>query len=410
MDQDPFSMMMMLGGMSGGGNYSPEEAGQNPFGGSGGASGAMSRQLAPLRAMSYINRDSRSGMQTPRTPRGSQMSQMLGGGGDGMDYSQFTFDPEAHDAATKFLGQYGLQPLDPSQVKQNTVLPNTSFLNNHPRLSGMLEGGIYGAAASRGSNTWGEGIQSVADSLIAGPRMRAAAYNQQFERPFQAAHMLEGMQDVAQKRELTEAQIQRERATTEAIKNKPDPLSHITPISRDAAGWVDNTTNEFHQNPGYDPKEAAQRSQNTPGVAPVLRHIRALYGNVDPDSLTKEQWGKVNKAYANEQGQIAGDRSGAGTRARIDAEYQMGAKEPAEVKQKKDQEMKGWLDPKNKQVRSSIRNNAALDPKINKFLTDAEIDQEILKHNTGVASRTQKIHDDWVEQYNQQNPKSPMPY
>lgn len=404
---DPMTTMLMLGM---GGGYSPEMGAQNPFGTGGGASNNVARQIAPLRAMGYINRESRMGMQTPRTTRSGAGNRFLPGGpgSDGMDYSQFTFDPAAHDAATKFLGQYGLSPLDPSQVKPNTVLPNSGFFANHPRLSGMLEGGIYGAAASQGANTWGEGIQSVANSLIAGPRMRAAAYQQQFEKPFQAAHMLEGMQDMAQKRELTSAQIERERAYTQALKDKPDPFHAATAIPATASSFItyENGVPTQHENKYFD--KTSGGSKNTPGVAPVLRYIRQLYGNVDPDSLGKDQWAAVNKLAANEAVKVAGARTAADAIARINAEYRMGKNVPLSVKEGAKEAGKDWLDPKNKEVRATIRRNGLL--KDNKLMTEDEVNAVINQHNLEVNEKIKQVYDGWQDKFNQQNPSSPMPY
>lgn len=404
MSLDPM-MAMMMNGMIGntGGGYSPQEAAQNPYGSSGGQ-GAMTRQLAPLRAMSYINRDSRSGMQMPRNAPNRNAQQNMPGVGDGQDYSQYTYDPEAHAAAAHFLGQYGLSPLDQSQVKQNTILPNSGFFGAHPRLSAMLEGGIYGAATSRGSNTIGEGITNVADSLIAGPRMRAAAFNQQFEKPFQAANMLEGMQDSAQRRTLTEAQIQHTRAATQALQDKPDPLPHITPMGRDVGGWVDNTTGKYTENPGYDPKEAAR---NTPGVATIERFARAR--GWDPATMNPQQWKQVNQDHEKEQVRIAGDRTGAETHARIKGSYAMGATVPADVKNQANETMKSWIDPKNKTIRSSIRQQQMMDPKNPRLLTEDEINGQITKHNQKVMEDTQRVYEGWKQTFNDQNPNTPIP-
>lgn len=405
MSLDPM-MAMMMNGMIGnsGGGYSPQEAGQNPYGSSGGQ-GAMTRQLAPLRAMSYINRDSRSGMQMPRNAPNRNAQQNMPGVGDGADYSQYTYDPQAHAAAAQFLGQYGLSPLDQSQVKQNTILPNSGFFGAHPRLSAMLEGGIYGAATSRGSNTIGEGITNVADSLIAGPRMRAAAFNQQFEKPFQAANMLEGMQDSAQRRTLTEAQIQHTRAATQALQDKPDPLPHITPVGRETTGWMDNTTGKYTQNPDYDPKEAVR---NTPGVATIERFARAR--GWDPATMNPQQWKQVNQDHEKEQVRIAGDRTGAETHARIQQDYGMGKDVPIQVKQGVQNSLKNWLDPKNKTIRSSIRQQQMMDPKNPRLLTEDEINQNITQHNQGVMEEMRNQYEGWQQQFNQTNPHSPMPY
>jgi len=400
---DPMMAMMMLGGMGGG--YSPEQAAVNPFGTGGGATTSMARQLAPLRAMSYINRDARMGMQVPRSTRSGAGNRFLPGGqaADGMDYSQFTFDPDAHAAASKFLGQYGLSPLAPSQVQQNTVLPNTGFFGNHPRLSRMLEGGIYGAAASQGSNTWGEGIQSVANSLIAGPRMQAAAYQQQFEKPFQAARMLEGMEDVSQKRELTEAEIQRTRAQTQALQDKPDAMDKVTHIFQAPSGemqGVHESGKVTSLGPGME-KPASEKLP--PGLAKVYNLIGAR--GYDPTKpLSPAQWKVINSDYVKEQQQIASDRTGAATAARIQQQHKLGDKLPVDVQNRIDTLKKSWLDPKNKELRSSLRWGSKDANGKTKLLSEPEIDNAIAQRNMQTSEQMQKEIEDYIQSQN-----SPIP-
>jgi hypothetical protein len=330
--------------------------------------------------------------------------------GGGEDYSQYTFDPQAHEAASQFLGQYGLSPLDPSQVKPNTILPNSGFFANHPRLSSMLEGGIYGAAATRGGATIGDNISNVADSLIAGPRMRAAAYNQQFERPFQAAHMLEGMQDQAQKRELTEAQIQHARAVTQRLNDPlPKPDHPVTGMSANDSSFFtyDSEGNATqHENPFFD-KTAANAGKMHPGITAVYRYFRQM-GITDPDNATPEQWKKVNQMDADDKVAIAGSRTAAEAIARIRASYRMGATVPKEVDNAVKEAGKDWWDPKNKTLRQSIRSNAIMSGQ-SKLLSDDEINQQINEHNRGVNEKIHSVYDDWQTKFNQQNPNSPMP-
>lgn len=181
------------------------------------------------------------------------------------DYSQFTYDPQARVAASKYLTQFGLSPLAPDQVQHNAVLPNSGFFGAHPRLAGGIEGGIFGAASTRGSDTWGEGISNVAEGLIAGPRMRQGLLDKQFARPFEAASMMEGMQDRTQKRELQEAEIQHLRAENQKL-GRPDHDFRAFGVSRNdpEIATIDNTKGEikYSTNPLYDP--TLPRSGTTP--------------------------------------------------------------------------------------------------------------------------------------------------
>jgi|SRR5581483_8431655 len=168
------------------------------------------REMGPMRGM---------GNRGAANPWFAQMGQL----GNTPDYSGFTYDPGANAAASAALRPYGLSPLNPNQVNPNAIFPNSGFFGRHPGLTSRLEGGIFGAAATRGANTWGEGISNVAQSMIEGPRAKAGIVNQQFARPFQQAQMLESLQDMQQKRELTEADIQWRRAEAQKAGQSPFP-------------------------------------------------------------------------------------------------------------------------------------------------------------------------------------------
>ncbi|HXC62449.1 MAG TPA: hypothetical protein VNV63_07225, partial [Nitrospiria bacterium] len=185
------------------------------------------------------------------------LSSMLSGEAQQPDYSSFTYDPAARQAAQQYLGQFGLSPVAPQNVQHNAFLPNTGFFGNHPRLSGMLEGGLFGAAATRGSDTWGEGISNVAGGMLEAKMARQGMINQQFAKPFQAAHMLEGMRDMTQKRELQSMEIEHMRVENQKL-GRPDHDMRSIPMTRNDVGVYnyDNTDGkgQFVKNPDYDPK------------------------------------------------------------------------------------------------------------------------------------------------------------
>lgn len=290
---NPMMASLAMGGMPG-----MEAAAGNPFGNQPSAQSSPMHTMMQMRAMRYMREpDARPmGGRMPGMGRSSMGGMMGASNGMGpTDYSQFTYDPEARQAAQGFLGQYGLSPLAPNQVQNNTILPNSGFFGRHPRLSGALEGGIYGAASAQGANTWGEGISSVANSMLAGPQMRHAAWERQFAAPFQAGSMFEQMQDASQKRDLQESEIQLRRAQTQRLNDPlPKPDHPITPIpagdssfmTYDAAGNATQTENKF-----YDPK--AVRQPNEPGAAPFLGYFKSH--GWDPETATQSQWKTVQK-------------------------------------------------------------------------------------------------------------------
>lgn len=236
----------------------------NPFGNQPSAQSSPMHTMMQMRAMRYMREPVNNGHigRSPGQGRGMGMQGMGGTDGSPMDYSQFTYNPQAHQAASDFLGQYGLSPLSPDQVQNNTILPNSGFFGRHPRLSGALEGGIYGAAASHGADTWGEGISSVANSMLAGPQMKRAAWERQFAAPFQAGSMFEQMQDSAQKRDLQGMDIELRRAQIQRLKDMPDKPPHaVSPIPASDSSYMtydDQGNPTQHENKYYDPKTAPQ--------------------------------------------------------------------------------------------------------------------------------------------------------
>jgi hypothetical protein len=210
------------------------------------------------------------GMGLPRTHFAGRMggggqdpitSTMLAQNANVPDYSQFTYDPGLNAQARSM----GITPLSPNQVNPNAIFSNQGFMGAHPRLARMLEGGLFGAAATRGSDTIGEGISNVASGFIEGRQARQGVINRQFEKPFQSYGMLESLRDMKQKRELQESQIQEQRSLADLHKAQIDAVGkgeyHTTPITKGDAGYVKTNTitgeTQYVQNPDYDPE--AQR-------------------------------------------------------------------------------------------------------------------------------------------------------
>lgn len=230
--------------------------------------------LFDLRMMAAANRS-----DTPYGGRGRSyghqgiggnpmLSQIAGMGGE-PDYSVFTSDPAAHAAATQALAPYGVSPLESSQVQRNTILPNQGFFGNHPTLSRAIEGGIYSGLAAHGGDTIGDSIQGTLEGLVGGKRLQQGAFNKQFARPFEAAGMLEGLQDMRQKRDLQDAEIQHYRALNQKL-GRPDhdfrSMGNAGPQDK-YIPTMDNTSGEITNvpNPNYDPA-LVRASHQQPGA------------------------------------------------------------------------------------------------------------------------------------------------
>lgn len=262
---------------------------------------------ADMASLSYMRRMA----QPDYSPRSRFAGRAGGAGQDPMlgamvardagmpDYSSFTYDPGLNAQARAA----GVVPLSPDQVQRNAVLPNSGFFGNHPNLSRMLEGGLFGAAATHGSDTWGEGISNVAGGLIEGRQARAGLLNQQFARPFQAAGMLESLRDMGAKRDLQESQIQEQRSLADLHRAQINEVNkgehHITPITAADRGVYNydskSGTGAYTPFDDYDPKRAARASGSetefdrqidlanqeraTKGLPPMDSQARMAYHN-----------------------------------------------------------------------------------------------------------------------------------
>ncbi len=294
--------------------YNPFQSALNP--------NMRNTSLWDLRMMSSANR-----METPfergaRSSYGHQgisgnpmLAQMMGMGNQ-PDYSQFTYDPAMRQRAM----DAGVQPLEASQVKHNTFLPNTGFFGNHPRLSAALESGVYGALAAHGGQTIGDSIQGSLEGIVGGQRLRQGVLNQQFARPFEAAGMIEGLQDMKQKRDLQSADIEHLRAENQKL-GRPDHDFRAFGVSRNdpEIATIDNTTGnvKYDANPLYDPSQT-KAARALEDISLGTREQLRIMG-VDPATATTAQLAAANQKASAQLATRAGNAAGAGQNARNDA-------------------------------------------------------------------------------------------
>lgn len=265
------------------------------------------------------------------------------------DYSAFTYDPQMRAQAIAA----GVQPLEASQVKQNTFLPNTGFFGNHPRLSAALEGGVYSALASHGGDTPGESIQGALEGLVGGRRIRQGIYNQQFAKPFESNEMLEHLRDMQANRQFREAQvkhlgdeseIQQRRIDEQHWKDqfgimKAEATRPWTdPVKGQSYVWQEGTPPSFGPMPkmivpgtpsGWHPLEGTgpgkiQRAAGSSGAASNLsmatREQLRIMGIDNPMEATQDQIAAANKAAEQQKIRVAAGTAGAGAEARIPAQ------------------------------------------------------------------------------------------
>lgn len=370
-----------------------------------------SGMMNEYRAMKMMNMADRMGPQPGRSHfaggRGGLgqnplLSSMLGGDMAEPDYSGFTYDPAAHAAASKFLGQYGLSPLEPSQVNPNAFLPNTGFFGRHPKLAAGLEGATFGAAATKGADTWGEGISNVAGGMLEGRAARQGMINRQFARPFNEGRMLEGLEDLAQKRELQSMDIEHLRHVNQHLDDAVPRQYTSTGIP--AMGQV-ATTDVGSGDVRFTPIPQT----NLPPPKPHVGGAGSTFDQV-LNARNQERAARGLKPLGSAgmlalNAEISGAQTGARELASLTAQFKSGAKIPVDVKNQLDNTKKLFIDPKNKEMRDSIRKSLIGDPNYKGAYFGPEvenaIDSEINRRNQQTFQTGTDILDQWQQQMTQ---------
>lgn len=111
------------------------------------------------------------------------------------------------------LKQYGVS--NQVNVDPHLFIHNPEAWMNHPALAGLLEGALKGAAFTKPSNTIGEGISNVAQSLIDARTAEANHINAQLMTPFQQAAAVANLKGISNAQQLQEAQQQEAIANTQ---------------------------------------------------------------------------------------------------------------------------------------------------------------------------------------------------
>jgi hypothetical protein len=144
-----------------------------------------------------------------------------------------------HPAVQELLGKYGITS-DQLQNTADNASPNLfmtspGFNQRHPMLSRGIEGALEGAAFTRGSQTWGEGISNVAQGLLAGHQAQADKYNNQLMMPFAQANQVAQLQNVANEQKFREAQANRDEALSAHYGNMDNTAAELAQIKQQLA-------------------------------------------------------------------------------------------------------------------------------------------------------------------------------
>jgi len=281
---------------------------------------SMSRQLGGLRAMQMMQRESRYADPRPMRSMGGRTQAFNPFGAvapDQPDYSQFTFNQDAHNMAGKMLEPYGLHPLEPSQVNPFALFPNRGFFGRHPGITNALEGGIFGAASAQGADTWGEGISNIARSMIEGPQMRHQMLERQFAQPFEAAAAMEKLHGLGLENQLHEAQIQEARARAEKLGQDPWPKYGERFNTDDGSVYV------VDQNTGMPKQVMPPGSVSKPDKAPT--GVLGMYEPFKADYLRrnpKANEEQIQTAFAKSRRAGSAGRAGKSVMAVVNGKLQ----------------------------------------------------------------------------------------
>lgn len=310
---------------------------ENPFGSLLNPNAARAG-LWDMRMMSAANRSEspfERGMRSNYGRQGMSGDPMISGLANTVnepDYSQFTYNPQLNAQARSA----GVVPLEANQVKQNVLFPNTGFFGNHPRLSGAIEGGIFGALASHGGETPGESIQGALEGIVGSKRIREGLYRQQFARPFESAGALEQLNDMGEQRQLRQAQIkhyqdesdiQHDRIQQQK-QNELDKINATRPVPDATGTWVygqGQPGGSFNGIPfegrqgGWQHMAEGGRQTASHDLDQGTREQLKIMG-VDPKTATPGQIGQANTASQHQAIQRGSAIAGGGANARIPAQ------------------------------------------------------------------------------------------
>lgn len=297
--------------------------------------------LWDLRMMSAANR-----METP-FERGMGSSHGYGHTGSGSilggmasmanepDYSSFTYDPVLRQRAI----DAGVRPLEANQVQPNVLFSNSGFMGNHPRLAHALESGIFAGAATRSGDTIGDNISNALEGMISGERMRKGLYNQQFARPFEAAGMMESLQDAQEQRSLRGAQIQRFKDESDIQRQRvaeqqmrdTQRVDATRPIPDSTGTWlyqgaqtagpnVQNVGGSLANVPSGGWQHVPEGGRGKPAQNLSMGVRTQLMGmNIDPANASAEQITQAQRNYDNEQFRLAHGKAGSEAAGRDEA-------------------------------------------------------------------------------------------
>lgn len=250
------------------------------------------------------------GAPMPRASRGRGTTNPLTNQPDAVDYSQFTYNPEAHAAAEQMLSPYGLHPLDASQANPNALFPNTGFFGRHPKFTNALEAGLFGLTDPGTGDTVGENISNVLGGVLRSRQERQHLINNQFAQPFNQAVLFEQMKKEQLGNQELQTRMKLQNAQIAALQDKTpvtdDPLMfHYLAADKQNEIGVTKSGKIMKLPPSLD--KTGSKLQT--GVSKYIGEINSL--GYDPNDMGPDEWKNVVTLFNKNTARRAGGNAAA---------------------------------------------------------------------------------------------------
>lgn len=289
---------------------------------------------------SKMDREFRQHAPLPRATSSRGSSQ--GGLSPGMSLPG-VMSPEVlqHPVVQQLLAQYGVSPEVANQAAEtaspNLFVDNPEAFQKHPVLSGMLEHGLEGLAFSRGSNTVGEGLTNVAQSLLNAKAARAEKYNNQLMMPLQQAAQVAQLKGTNLLQEYQMAESKRANAMASYYDQLPEIRRMLVDVQQQRA---DDQAKNQNRIANLRNQQMAQKTPfNAEELGKLNDMIKKAGGNIDDvdngafaDLISQASQRKISedRAAAQKRVETAGQYHVAG--ARVSASNRSSAADTARLK------------------------------------------------------------------------------
>lgn len=236
-----------------------------------------------------------------------------------------------HPDVQKLLGQYGVSPEQlqstVDSASPNLFMTNQGFNQNHPKLSGAIEGALGGLAFTHGSNTIGEGLSNVAQGMLNAKAARADKYNNQLMMPFEQAQQVANLKGISVDQQYKQAQSKRDEALVDHYTHMDDIHDFVAQGNAEHQKQIEGLQRQTHNlrlidsvskaNFDTDDQAAYADIVKAGGGDPLDADPTAvanLLSNSQAKKTAADQAAKLKVAHVAATGRIAAAGAGAGAK------------------------------------------------------------------------------------------------